>query len=75
MKEQNKNKRPLTLEGRWDILYSDYPEVYEEFVSTGWAPNEHNHLYNKFDFSGKQVVDIGSGTRARTGLIRLHYEW
>ena len=23
--------RPESLEGRWDILYRDYPEVYEEF--------------------------------------------
>ena len=66
MREQSKKERPLTLEGRWDILYSDYPEVYEEFVSTGWAPNEHFHLYNKFNFTGKQVVDIGSGTGAST---------
>jgi len=66
MREQNNEERPLTLEGRWDILYRDYPEVYEEFASTGWTPNEHNHLYNKFDLKGKQIVDIGSGTGKST---------
>ena len=27
-------ERPESLEGRWDILYRDYPEVYEEGIVT-----------------------------------------
>jgi len=26
-----KMKKPETIENRWDILYRDYPEVYEVF--------------------------------------------
>jgi ubiquinone/menaquinone biosynthesis C-methylase UbiE len=54
-------KTPVrTVENRWDLLYSDYPEVYREFASvTGKPPKQVHEL---FDFVDKVVVDAGSGT-------------
>lgn len=57
---------PLTIENRWDIMYRDYPEKYDEFASLGWRHREENQLYNMFDFSGKRVVDVGSGSGKST---------
>ena len=34
-----KKQRPESLEGRWDILYRDYPEVYEEFARIPKVPD------------------------------------
>lgn len=63
------NKRaskPLTIENRWDILYRDYPEVYDEFASVSSMQPEETRLHNRFDFQGKDVVDIGSGSGRST---------
>ena len=55
-------KRPLTIEGRWDIMYSKYPEKYDEFCSYEAKQDESTLLHNMFDFKCKEVIDIGSGT-------------
>jgi ubiquinone/menaquinone biosynthesis C-methylase UbiE len=63
------NKRttkPLTIENRWDILYRDYPEVYNEFASVPTMQGEETRLHNRFDFMGKDVVDVGSGSGRST---------
>jgi ubiquinone/menaquinone biosynthesis C-methylase UbiE len=49
-----------TVENRWDLLYSDYPEVYREFASVPGKPPKQVH--ELFDFVDKVVVDAGSGT-------------
>jgi ubiquinone/menaquinone biosynthesis C-methylase UbiE len=54
-------KTPVrTVENRWDLLYSDYPDVYREFASVGGKPAKQVH--ELFDFDAKVVVDAGSGT-------------
>jgi len=53
---------PLTIENRWDILYRDFPEIYDEFASVPKDPQPLQVLINRFDFQGKVVADIGSGS-------------
>ena len=49
-----------SVEGRWDILYRDYPEVYEEFAAIPKAPPI--DLAEMFGFKDKTVADVGSGS-------------
>ncbi len=53
-----------TVEGRWDILYRDYPEVYDEFAAVPKTPPI--DLMRLFEFTGKTVADVGSGSGAST---------
>lgn len=57
-----------TVENRWDILYRDYPEVYEEFASIGKSNSSpiNDFILSKIDVAGKHVVDVGSGTGKST---------
>ena len=55
-------KRPLSIENRWDILYRDYPEVYDEFASVPNNPGMIEVLHERFDLAGKHdcfVEDAG----------------
>lgn len=58
------HERPETIENRWDILYRDYPEVYEEFSSM--TKSESKRIQDLFNFKDKVVADIGSGTGRST---------
>jgi ubiquinone/menaquinone biosynthesis C-methylase UbiE len=60
------NRRPESLEGRWDILYRDYPEVYEEFGRIQKVPDLIDVIAERFPLGGKTVVDVGSGTGIST---------
>lgn len=55
----NKEK-PESIEGRWDILYRDYPEVYDEFAQIQKTPPL--NLAEKYNLAGRVIADIGSGT-------------
>jgi ubiquinone/menaquinone biosynthesis C-methylase UbiE len=52
--------RPETIENRWDVLYRDFPEVYDEFVLVPTVGGV--DLLEMFDFKDKIVVDVGSGS-------------
>lgn len=54
-----------TIENRWDILYRDYPEVYDRFGSFPYEPDPVEYLIERLQPSGT-VVDIGSGTGRST---------
>jgi ubiquinone/menaquinone biosynthesis C-methylase UbiE len=54
--------RPESIENRWDILYRDYPEVYEAFANTPYRPTVWEQLPQIIDLQGKRIVDVGSGT-------------
>ncbi len=54
--------RPESIENRWDILYRDYPEVYEAFSNTPYHPTVYEQLAGIFDLRGKSIVDVGAGT-------------
>lgn len=53
--------KPQTIENRWDILYVEYPEVYDAFASVPKVPSMMDVMKTHFDFSDKVVLDIGSG--------------
>lgn len=64
-------QRPESIENRWDILYRDYPEIYEAFSQTPYHPTVYEQLPGIIDLSGKTIADVGSGTGASTlGLAR-----
>lgn len=53
---------PLTIENRWDILYRDFPEIYDEFAAVPKDPQPLQVLMDRFDFRDKVIADIGSGS-------------
>lgn len=53
--------RPLSIENRWDILYRDYPEVYDAFSKTPYHPSLYEELQKELDLRGRLVADVGSG--------------
>lgn len=54
--------RPESIENRWDILYRDYPEVYEAFSNTPYHPTIYEQLPGIIDLHGKRIADVGAGT-------------
>lgn len=54
--------RPESIENRWDILYRDYPEVYEAFSNTPYHPTIYEQLPAIIDLRGKCIADVGAGT-------------
>jgi ubiquinone/menaquinone biosynthesis C-methylase UbiE len=55
-------KYPETLENRWDILYRDYPEIYDRFASFPYSPRPVDVLATRFKLKDKVVVDNAAGT-------------
>lgn len=58
--------RPESIENRWDILYRDYPEVYEAFSTVPYRPTVYDQLREIIDLRGKYIADIGAGTGSST---------
>jgi ubiquinone/menaquinone biosynthesis C-methylase UbiE len=54
--------QPESIENRWDILYREYPEVYEEFSNVPYHPTIYEQLPEIIDLHGKCIVDVGAGT-------------
>jgi ubiquinone/menaquinone biosynthesis C-methylase UbiE len=54
--------RPESIENRWDILYSEYPEVYEAFMSVPYQPSIFEQVPEIIDLCGKTIADVGAGT-------------
>lgn len=59
-------QRPELIENRWDILYRDYPEVYEAFSNTPYHPTIFAQLPEIIDMAGKRIADVGAGTGSST---------
>lgn len=55
-------KYPETIEHRWDILYRDYPEVYDRFASFPYSPRPVDVLNSRFNLKDKVIVDNGAGS-------------
>lgn len=60
------NGRPETIEHRWDILYRDFPEVYDAFSSFPYEPTVYSIVRDAFDLTDALVADVGSGTGKST---------
>ena len=54
--------RPESIENRWDVLYRDYPDVYEAFTNTPYHPTIYEQLSDLIDLHGKSIADVGAGT-------------
>jgi ubiquinone/menaquinone biosynthesis C-methylase UbiE len=54
--------RPESIENRWDILYRDYPDVYEAFSNTPYQPTVYEQLTGIIDLHDKHIADVGAGT-------------
>ena len=67
-----KNKTIESVENRWDILYRDYPEVYDEFASVTYNPDWIDVIRKRFDIDDKIVLDIGSGSGLSTFPLAKH---
>ncbi|MBE0696622.1 MAG: methyltransferase domain-containing protein, partial [Anaerolineaceae bacterium] len=63
--------RPVSIENRWDILYRDFPEVYDAFSSTPYRPTVYEELARLIDLRGMVIADVGAGTgRSTLALAR-----
>ncbi len=67
--------RPLTIENRWDVLYRDYPEVYEAFASIPKTPSWLDVVDRLFHLKGKTILDVGSGTGLSTFDLASRAAW
>lgn len=63
---------PATIEHAWDVLYRDYPEVYDAFVSFPYDPRPIDVVARLFPLEGKVVIDIGSGTGRSAFALAEH---
>jgi ubiquinone/menaquinone biosynthesis C-methylase UbiE len=58
--------RPESIEHRWDVLYRDYPEVYDEFGSYPYTPDPLEVAADRLGLAGKTLVDVGCGSGLST---------
>jgi ubiquinone/menaquinone biosynthesis C-methylase UbiE len=67
--------RPESIENRWDILYRDYPEVYESFSNTPYHPTVYEHLLGIVDVHDRCIADVGSGTGSSSFALARDARW
>lgn len=65
-------ERPISIENRWDLLYRDYPEVYEAFSNTPYRPSVFDVLPEFIDLRDKCIADAGAGTGSSTLALARH---
>jgi len=61
-----KKKKVETIENRWDILYKDYPEAYDEFANVEKLGSTIKSIHKMFNLKDKVILDVGSGTGLST---------
>jgi SAM-dependent methyltransferase len=64
------HKAPTTIENDWHRFYLEYPEIYDRFAIT--TPMVVNAMRDLVDFTGKVVIDAGSGTGRSTFALAQH---
>ena len=63
--------RPESIENRWDILYREYPEIYEAFMNVPYQPSVFDQVPEIIDLHKKTIADVGAGTgRSSLALAR-----
>ncbi len=65
-------ERPESIENRWDILYRDYPEVYEAFSKAPFRPTIYEQIPGIIDLKGKCIADVGAGTGISSLALTKH---
>jgi ubiquinone/menaquinone biosynthesis C-methylase UbiE len=65
-------KRPISIENCWDILYREYPDIYDAFASVPYTPNKIEVLHERFNLANKIIVDVGSGS-GRSSMALAKY--
>jgi len=56
-------KRISTINGRWDLLYSRFPEIYDRFSCREDSGNEiFNCIKKRINLKKKIILEIGAGT-------------
>jgi ubiquinone/menaquinone biosynthesis C-methylase UbiE len=58
--------RPETLDGDWNRLYDEFPDVYDEFAHVEHAPRPIDVIAERFSLEGATVIDVGAGTGRST---------
>jgi ubiquinone/menaquinone biosynthesis C-methylase UbiE len=53
---------PETIENQWDILFRDYPEMYDRFGRIPKQPTCVEVINQHFPLRNKTVIDVGSGS-------------
>jgi len=63
---------PETIEHAWDVLYRDYPEIYDAFSSFPHSPRWIDVVNREFPLGGKIVADVGCGTGTSSFALAEH---
>jgi ubiquinone/menaquinone biosynthesis C-methylase UbiE len=64
-------EKPESIENRWDILYREYPQIYEAFMDIPYQPSVFDQVTEIIDLQGKIIADVGAGTgRSSLALAR-----
>jgi ubiquinone/menaquinone biosynthesis C-methylase UbiE len=63
---------PETIEHAWDVLYRDYPEIYDAFSAILHDPRWIDVVTRTFPLAGKDIVDVGCGTGESSLALAEH---
>lgn len=56
-------KQLVSINGRWDLFYSDYPKLYDRFSRYEDSKNQiFEFIKRKIDLKNKIILDLGAGT-------------
>lgn len=65
-------KQPISIKGQWNLLYSDYPKLYDRFSNCEDSEDQIFEFIKKdFDIKNKTILDLGAGTGRYSILFSL----
>jgi ubiquinone/menaquinone biosynthesis C-methylase UbiE len=64
--------RPESLEGDWNRLYSEFPDVYAAWARIRHEPEPIDVITERWPFTGATMIDVGSGSGASTFELAEH---
>ena len=59
----------MTLEGDWNRLYNEFPDVYAAFAAVTHRPEPTDVIATLVPLEGARVIDVGSGTGDSTFVL------
>ena len=69
----SRDEMPATIDNDWHRFYLEYPDIYDRFAIT--TPLVVAAAHDLVDFTGKVVVDAGSGTGKSTLALVKHAQF